>query len=775
VNGRAELWLDGVSVGSVAGDLSTPSPYSRVYLWNQAAAGSVWFDDIKVASTPSGPVGAVVAAAPGGRLQLAPASVAFGPQTTLTTSGARPVTLSNTGGSGVTIAGIEASADFAQSNDCPVAPATLPAGASCTVSVTIRPSATGQRVGALTVDDDGGGPHTIGLSGTGVAPGTYLSDDFDSGSLGQWDPLVSSDSAIAPDSSMANSGSGSVRLTNNSPDQSSRLMADLAGGGHAQSYTRFCFRIAAGLTEGIEIANGRAITGEYPLGIRRFVIDYNPATKGLEGYFFNEALQRLDMSAANGLVLPERWYCAELFLDESADGHARLWLDGVLVGSVDGDLSTPSPFSRFYLWNQAAAGTVWFDDVKVADAQIGPVGAGAAALPGPQASLGTTTLSFASQAMETTSAGQTVTLTNTGSSALTIGGFVLTGPNAGDFTQTNTCPATLAAGASCSATVTFRPTATGSRTASLTITDDGLSSPHVVALSGTGAAPPQGFGTASPMSLSFGGQPRSVTSATLSTTLTNTGTQPLTVETIGIPDSNEFAFTTFGCLGATLAPGASCRIDVTFTPLTTGLRTGTLTISTNVNAVFVGLSGTGTLPTGSFLVEDFESSPGVFKGINDGSVVSQPGVGRGGTRAGIPADTQGMYADFAAQGQLETHTRFCVNGGTSIFGTLAQGREPGGQSVWEIDGNGQNGLEVYIWNAARVRSDFYASNVLTPGSWSCFDVDLNQAVSGGASVSLDGTSIAAVSGNFGGVGGYSRLLFGGAASTYVDDVSVRVD
>jgi len=54
VAGSAELWLDGVSVGSVHGDLGTPSPYDRVYLWNQPAAGSVWFDDVKVAGTPYG-------------------------------------------------------------------------------------------------------------------------------------------------------------------------------------------------------------------------------------------------------------------------------------------------------------------------------------------------------------------------------------------------------------------------------------------------------------------------------------------------------------------------------------------------------------------------------------------------------------------------------------------------------------------------------------------------------------------------------------------------
>jgi len=210
----------------------------------------------------------------------------------------------------------------------------------------------------------------VTLAGAGVAPGTFLGDDFESGSLAQWAALSSTGSTIALDSTNAHSGTTSVRIRNSGGDESSRLYANLAGGGHAQTYTRFCFEIAPGLTDGIEIANGRAITTEYPLGIRRWVITYNPYTHGLEGYFFNENLDRLDLYVANGQVMPGDWHCVQLYLDESQNGHAEMWLDGTPEGSVAGDLSTPSPFDRMYLWNQPSAGTVWFDDIKVADAPI---------------------------------------------------------------------------------------------------------------------------------------------------------------------------------------------------------------------------------------------------------------------------------------------------------------------------------------------------------------------------------------------------------------------
>ena len=115
----------------------------------------------------------------------------------------------------------------------------------------------------------------------------------------------------------------------------------------------------------------------------------------------------------------------------------------------------------------------------------------------PVVSLSPTSLSFGNHQVNTTSAAQTVTLKNSGNAALTIKGIGLSGPNSGDFHQQNTCPSsssTLAAGASCFINVTFTPSATGSRIAVLTITDNASGSPQPVGLSGTGVVgmPPTG-------------------------------------------------------------------------------------------------------------------------------------------------------------------------------------------------------------------------------------------------------------------------------------------
>jgi subtilase family serine protease len=109
-------------------------------------------------------------------------------------------------------------------------------------------------------------------------------------------------------------------------------------------------------------------------------------------------------------------------------------------------------------------------------------------------SLSPARLTFSSQNTGTTSPAQSVTLSDTGSASLTISSITVGGSNPGDFAQTNTCGSGVAAGGNCTINVTFKPTATGSRSASLSISDNASGSPQALTLSGTGnqAATPPG-------------------------------------------------------------------------------------------------------------------------------------------------------------------------------------------------------------------------------------------------------------------------------------------
>ena len=108
-------------------------------------------------------------------------------------------------------------------------------------------------------------------------------------------------------------------------------------------------------------------------------------------------------------------------------------------------------------------------------------GAGAAAAIAPAS------LTFAAQGLNSTSAAQTATLTNNGTTALTVTSITATGTNASDFGVTTSCGASLAAAGSCTISVTFTPSASGARAASVSVvTSDPVNPTLTVALAGSG-------------------------------------------------------------------------------------------------------------------------------------------------------------------------------------------------------------------------------------------------------------------------------------------------
>ncbi len=207
----------------------------------------------------------------------------------------------------------------------------------------------------------------------------------------------------------------------------------------------------------------------------------------------------------------------------------------------------------------------------------------------PVVSLSPTSLNFGSQQVGTTSAAQTVTLTNTGGSTLNFSSVTITGTNSSDFTDA-TCGTSLAAGANCTLSVTFKPTATGPRNAFLTITDDAVDSPQKVGLSGIGTAPAV---TLSATSLTFGSQVVGTTSGAQTLTLTNSGSATLTISSFAF--GGDFGPGPTNTCGSSVAALANCTISVTFSPTATGPRTGALTIADNAadSPQSISLSGTG--------------------------------------------------------------------------------------------------------------------------------------------------------------------------------------
>jgi hypothetical protein len=97
-----------------------------------------------------------------------------------------------------------------------------------------------------------------------------------------------------------------------------------------------------------------------------------------------------------------------------------------------------------------------------------------------------TSLAFPNQLAGTTSASETVVLTNNESAALNITSIAINGANASDFAETNNCLGSVLIGAGCSINVTFSPSTGNTRTGSLTITDNAPGGTQTVMLTGTG-------------------------------------------------------------------------------------------------------------------------------------------------------------------------------------------------------------------------------------------------------------------------------------------------
>ena len=199
---------------------------------------------------------------------------------------------------------------------------------------------------------------------------------------------------------------------------------------------------------------------------------------------------------------------------------------------------------------------------------------------------------FGTVGVGSSSSSQNFTVTNDTSNTVTISAVSFTGTNNGDFSQTNTCMS-LASGATCTVSVTFNPSATGSRTATLSIADNAPGSPHTATLTGTGAAAP--IVQLSTTTLSFGNQNDGSTSSAQSVTVTNGGNADLASIVISLTGANSSEFGQTNTCGSTLTQGSNCLISVTFSPATGGSKTASVQISDNAgnSPQSISLTGTG--------------------------------------------------------------------------------------------------------------------------------------------------------------------------------------
>jgi hypothetical protein len=563
-----------------SGTWTTGAGYGNTQSSPNVGAATDAFSEAKIVST----TGTQTATATSSRTDsltsvIATFKAAAGATTVGTTSAAQTVTLTNTGSASLSISSIAASGDYGQTNTCG---SFVAVAGSCTISVTFTPSATGTRTGTISITDNAtGSPQTVSLTGTGTtAAGPVVSLSSTSLSFGN----QASGTTSAPQTvTLSNIGSTTLSITSVAPS-----------GDYAQTNT--CgTSVAAGGNCVISVTFTPTIVGSDPGTIT--VTDSatgSPQTVTLSGTGVAPGISFAPTSLSFGNQNVNTPSAAQT-VTLSNTGTAALSITSIAASAqyaqnntcgtsmaAGANCTISVTFTPTATGSQSGTITVT-DSTSGSPQTVTLSGTGVA----PGVSFAPTSLSFGNQNVNTPSAAQTVTLSNTGTAALSITSIVASA----QYAQSNTCGTSVAAGANCSISVTFTPSATGSDPGTITVADSAASSTQTVALSGTGTAPAVSLSTAS---LAFGNHLVNTTSAAKTVTLKNTGTASLSITSI--VSSGDYAQT--NTCGTSVAAGGSCTMNVTFTPTTTGLRTGAITISDNTanSPQTVTLSGTGTIP-----------------------------------------------------------------------------------------------------------------------------------------------------------------------------------
>ncbi|HEY6292802.1 MAG TPA: choice-of-anchor D domain-containing protein [Terriglobia bacterium] len=539
--------------------------------------------DVATANSSANTVSLLQQVAPA--LEFSPFGLNFGDQLLSTPSASETVTLSNTSGATLSITGVSITgtnaADFGQTNTCG---SSLNAGASCTVSVIFTPAATGSRTASISVSDSGAGsPQTASLTGTGAQPAASLSATSLTFS-GQILNTSSAPQAIT----LTNTGNATLTLSN-------IAIGGTDGGDFSQ--TNNC---------GSSVSAGAACT---------INVTFKPSQAGMRTgtlTLTDNASPNTQTVSLTGTVLAATISPTSLTFSTQLTGSTSAGQTVALTntGSVTlsptvttkGDFSQTNNCGTSLAANASCTITVAFaptaagsrsgtltvsysDNGVSASATVSLTGTGSAV----SASLSPTSLTFAGQAVGTTSAVQMVTLSTAGTAALNITSIAITGTNSGDFGESNSCGSSVAAGKTCTISVTFAPASSGARSATLTVTDNAIPTTQTLALTGTGTAPAVML---APGSLTFATENVGAESAAQDVTLTNSGTATLTLTSIAA--SGDFALASNPC-GTSLKPSATCTVAVMFKPTNFGIRTGNLTVTDNASGSphTVALTGTG--------------------------------------------------------------------------------------------------------------------------------------------------------------------------------------
>ena len=642
-----------------------------------------------------------------GGIAPSPTQMTFGSVAVNTASAVQTLTVTNSGAAALSGLTLAATGDFSLVGD--QCPASLAAKAVCTSGVEFTPSTNGIRSGTLTVGTNSAGvpPAVVPLTGNGIPAGSMAVNpavlSFGTVTVGQMSPAqtvtVSNDGAatlagltfqVAGDYSLSQNGCG-TQLASGAPCTFAATFSPSASGTRIgavtiQSTNPGFTPVVAGLTgTGLptvqlvvtpaQLAFGTVTVGSNSAAMQLTI--GNPGLGTLQGLSFTTVAPFSVGSGSCGTSIP-----------------------------AGGTCQAPVTFAPSAGGSQNGTVTVSTTSLGVPPVQVALSGTGLA----PAAlTVNPATVTFPAAAVGTLDAGQSVTVTNPGGAAISGLSLAIAGAAAGDFAITSSsCTATLAAGASCSAVVTFEPSVVGGRQGFLTAssTTSGVASATAI-LNGTGLTP--AALSIVPGQLTFAATLVGQVSATQTVTVSNGGGAGIANLQLTVSPGFALDPAKTTC-AAELNGGGSCQAGVLFAPTAAGAANGALTATagapggSNAPAATAALTGTGDLLPGiltspAALVQFVTTGlgqaaqPVQVTVTNAGTVAALTGftltVDATGTANGFGLSANTCSATLAASASCTANVTFAPTAYGPLTGTLVANSANGGNPVsLQLEGTG---------------------------------------------------------------------------------------
>lgn len=515
-----------------------------------------------------------------GLLSFSPADLQWGKVTVGQTSGAKTITLSNTSSSSVAISSIATQRDFIIANStCPVAPLSLGGGATCVVSVAFRPTKAGSISELLTVSTSGG-VFGVSLRGTGVIGNLLFSPTsllFSGVPPGQ---VSTSQSANLTNETSAAVQISSINISAHF-QQTNNCGSTLAAGASC-TFTVVAAPMSNGTITGAinvkdSLGNDTALYLQGQGGGENQTLSFSPNPLTWGTVTIGQTSGSKALTVNNGQTVPLTIYSMSIGEDFIITSSTCPTAPTTIPPASSCTLSLAF---RPYSSGMKTEDIAFADDAPGGNQSVTLVGTGATG----ELSFTPPSLSYAGVDPNTSSQPQTATLLNTQAQSVSLASIMVSG----HFSETNDCPASLAANAACTFTVTSDPVIDGPTEGSVNV-KDAAGAIYQLYLSGMGGIPvdsaQQGSSavTVVPHNIDFGTVMIGETSTSRMIRVSNNSSVSVSLSQARLSPDIVATQNTCPVAPQRLSAGAACRIAIAFRPQLQGPKREDLSF-TNLTA-----------------------------------------------------------------------------------------------------------------------------------------------------------------------------------------------